>query len=791
MRKIIGPDVSFYQDDPKTPGGIDFTTMDRLTDFVIVRAGQNLWVDTEFQDSWRGAKEVGLPRGSYWFFDSRADPKRQAELWVDTLQGDLGELPLFLDIEEVYKGSFSGWNQWKDFLERLRALVGQKEIGIYTAYYYWRDNAPSASTQPSELEYFHRYPLWIANYSVDNPLVPKPWNTDEWLFWQFTAMGDGLSYGVESKEIDLNYFNGDALAFARRFNVPVPQDPPGPEPIGKRYIVNVRSLYVREGPGTNFKALGFLSRDDIVEALDANFNRTWLNIRRLSDGLTGWSSATYLVEITVPPPPPPDVPPQTGERYKVTASRLHVREGPGTNFTSLGFVELNDFVYVIGSNADGSWKNIRRSDGLVGWSSSRYLTPAPLPPEPPPDMPPTTGERYRVTTSKLHVREGPGTNFTSLGFVQLNDFVYVIGSNADGSWKNIRRSDGLVGWSYGRYLTPDPLPEPLPEPGLSDWYRVTASSLNVRENPELTARMVGSLSRDEIVQSLSTNTDQTWVQVRKVDGLTGWSSAQYLVNVGKTPATARQSILRGVTYYRNESAAPRRIVSHVLVLDMQTTKLSFLVTPPMRTTLPPLCTRTTSGFLTDQALQIAINGDGFYYLDPAHYSPLDYCPDGGDPVRLVGFAASRGEKYSPKATGRPILYINQNNKVSFNEQKGNLYNALSGDRMLAEKGKRVAGLEAESLHPRTAVGMNQNGRWLIMAVVDGREYSEGMSFPELADLMLLYGAYTAMSLDGGGSSTMVIEGRDGTPRVLSTLIDEGVPGRERAVANHLGIFIKK
>jgi len=66
-----------------------------------------------------------------------------------------------------------------------------------------------------------------------------------------------------------------------------------------------------------------------------------------------------------------------------------------------------------------------------------------------------------------------------------------------------------------------------------------------------------------------------------------------------------------------------------------------------------------------------------------------------------------------------------------------------------------------------------------------------MNFPELADLMLSFGAYTAMSLDGGGSSTMVIEGLDGEPRVLNTLIDEGVPGCERAVANHLGVFIKK
>src|ERR1044071_8592250 len=49
----------------------------------------------------------------------------------------------------------------------------------------------------------HRYPLWIANYGVDQPLVPKPWGTNEWQFWQFTASGDGLGYGAESLGVDL------------------------------------------------------------------------------------------------------------------------------------------------------------------------------------------------------------------------------------------------------------------------------------------------------------------------------------------------------------------------------------------------------------------------------------------------------------------------------------------------------------------------------------------------------------------------------------------------------------
>ncbi len=60
--------------------------------------------------------------------------------------------------------------------------------------------------------------------------------------------------------------------------------------------------------------------------------------------------------------------------------------------------------------------------------------------------------------------------------------------------------------------------------------------------------------------------------------------------------------------------------------------------------------------------------------------------------------------------------------------------------------------------PRTAIGINRNGRYLYLMVVDGRQpfYSDGATFAELAELMKKQGAYFAMALDGGGSSTMVI-----------------------------------
>ncbi len=112
--------------------------------------------------------------------------------------------------------------------------------------------------------------------------------------------------------------------------------------------------------------------------------------------------------------------------------------------------------------------------------------------------------------------------------------------------------------------------------------------------------------------------------------------------------------------------------------------------------------------------------------------------------------------------------------------------------MLVEQGKVVDGLDTSQFNPRTAIGMNKNGRYMILVVVDGRQpfYSEGVTFTKLAELLISQGANIAMALDGGGSSTMVVEGKNGEPVILNSPIDNYIPGRERPVANHLGIFIK-
>lgn len=217
MTNLIGADVSFYQDKPDTVRTIDFSKMkSNGASFVIIRAGQNTWEDTKFDVSWKNSKGI-LPRGSYWFYDSRVDPKTQAKLWITILGNDLGELPLWCDFEDRYGGSFGTWKHWYDFIEELKRLAPGKAIGIYTGYYYWIEHTVSVQIPTQSLNYFKQFPLWVANYGVTSPLVPKPWDT--WTLWQYTDSGNGSSYGVESHEIDLNYFNGDLEKFNKTFSV--------------------------------------------------------------------------------------------------------------------------------------------------------------------------------------------------------------------------------------------------------------------------------------------------------------------------------------------------------------------------------------------------------------------------------------------------------------------------------------------------------------------------------------------------------------------------------------------
>ncbi|MCC6146318.1 MAG: glycoside hydrolase family 25 protein [Anaerolineaceae bacterium] len=221
MERTLGIDVSFWQDNNSTPQQIDWRKAKTAgAVFAFIKASQATFTDSDFDYNWQEAKAASILRGAYHFYDYRISPKTQADHVIKLLKGDPGELPPVLDLEQ-----HPNWplpprdtllSAIKTFLETLEKAVGRKPL-FYTnpsMIYYTLKPVPS---------WLSAHPLWIAHYGVPQPTMINPWTT--WTFWQWTNKGDGLAFGMESKELDMNWFNGSEVELRAWAGVE-----PGPPP---------------------------------------------------------------------------------------------------------------------------------------------------------------------------------------------------------------------------------------------------------------------------------------------------------------------------------------------------------------------------------------------------------------------------------------------------------------------------------------------------------------------------------------------------------------------------------
>ncbi|WP_058486748.1 phosphodiester glycosidase family protein [Defluviitalea phaphyphila] len=89
-------------------------------------------------------------------------------------------------------------------------------------------------------------------------------------------------------------------------------------------------------------------------------------------------------------------------------------------------------------------------------------------------------------------------------------------------------------------------------------------------------------------------------------------------------------------------------------------------------------------------------------------------------------------------------------------------------------------------NPRTALGISKDGNTLYLVAVDGRSPSIGATHSEMTSLLLEYGIYDAIHLDGGGSTTIAAR-LMGEEEV--TLLNNPSGGSQRKIVNGLGVFL--
>jgi exopolysaccharide biosynthesis protein len=181
---------------------------------------------------------------------------------------------------------------------------------------------------------------------------------------------------------------------------------------------------------------------------------------------------------------------------------------------------------------------------------------------------------------------------------------------------------------------------------------------------------------------------------------------------------------------------------------------------------------------------------------PAYHADTDTAPTGtewlldGHPLRVVDVRANFGHTKIPRHGAvlsyggidlpEPLATLKEDVEVHFDtrwkstrgvapDRLDRAESIVNGAGLLRQGGTTITDWQAEGLNretftdvrnPRTVIGADQGGIvWLI--VVDGRQpdYSIGMAFADLERLCDRLGLTDALNLDGGGSTTMVVNGR--------------------------------
>lgn len=225
-----------------------------------------------------------------------------------------------------------------------------------------------------------------------------------------------------------------------------------------------------------------------------------------------------------------------------------------------------------------------------------------------------------------------------------------------------------------------------------------------------------------------------------------------------------------------DAAIPATI--HLIKVDLTSSEIAVYATKEQDKGI------TTTDYAQRVAAQVAINGDAFAL---ATYTPRGLAIGGQAPWSNTADDATSAVFHFARDGERTVAAIEvPETIVTPMTLPDGTEGAVSGRPLLVRSGVVTATFDCNDSvtlacqrAPRSAVGVSQTGDTMYLIAVDGwQQGSLGMTAAELAAFVQARGAFMALALDGGSSSTMVVD---------DAVINAPSDGIERTVANHIGV----
>ncbi len=237
---------------------------------------------------------------------------------------------------------------------------------------------------------------------------------------------------------------------------------------------------------------------------------------------------------------------------KVTTDSLNLRSGPGTSYSVIGRMTLNQVVQVL-EGPNGVWYRVN-ANGVTGWASGDYLTVTPD------SSTPSTGTTAKVTTGVLNLRSGPATTYSILGTMSLNTVLPVL-EGPSGGWYKVN-FNSTQGWASGDYLTITPGSSGTPSTG-SGTGTVNVARLNMRSGPGTSYGVLKVLSQGEVV-TIRSGPSGGWAEIDS-GGTTGWVFAEYLnISGNQGTSTSTATVDAAVLNLRSSASTSSAVKTQML-----------------------------------------------------------------------------------------------------------------------------------------------------------------------------------------------------------------------------------
>jgi hypothetical protein len=247
-----------------------------------------------------------------------------------------------------------------------------------------------------------------------------------------------------------------------------------------------------------------------------------------------------------------------------------------------------------------------------------------------------------------------------------------------------------------------------------------------------------------------------------------------------------QVYANGIDYFYGKISSPA-LEFWALKIDLSAQEIEVVVSGGMLSENKTL-SRKVSSFVRDNNLLAGINAVPFDIVSSKE----------GRVIQNMGIVISDGRMIASANPNYDALVFYKDGKAAIVNQSKihsveNIENATGGFHQILIGGEPAQRTHnGKAGHPRSAAGISQDGKYLYLAVIDGRRSgSLGATEEETALLLRSLGSWEGINFDGGGSTALAMRFADSKVRTVNTPIHGGIPGQERAVAGCIGVKLRK